>query len=660
MQIIIETCTNTTACIRSENSSQLNPVDRILGLLGDKTVLLPVLSKTKQPNLKNWQNTTLREMQDNNYLQHLQTGNIGVLLGKESDNLCAIDIDDDDSVEPFLELNPRLRSTTRTKGARGVQLWIRCNGEYPKVTKIENEEGHPCGEWRADGGQSVIHGIHPSGVEYRILVATSPILIAFSEITWPSDWQLPWVKSPYDRIVDEEGPPVLEAANGGITLNQMFFVTKYTQEHKCIYHGSEGEFYEYSQNTGLYSKISKETIKRRFLDELKNAAKVLGMPQLQILRKDSTVTSLLALLQSVVEQSRIFDEKPEAIHVANGMICFEEDKVLLKSFHPSFLSRNACPYQYVPTATCNRFLTELLQPALREEDINMLQKWAGSVLLGNNKAQRLMMLLGSAGGGKSTLMTVLEGVIGSQNVAQMRTEHLGERFELLSFVGKTLLTGKDVAAEFLRHKGASTIKSLVGGDLLEAEKKGFNNRVQIRGNFNIGITCNADLVIRLEGDVDAWRRRLLVLRYVAPPPKKRISGFDQELLKQEGAGILRWMVEGAIALIRDLRTHGDYVLTERQQDQIEALLDQSDSIKLFVRDCLERSEGTDVTKKELEQEYCEYCDTMGWSPLSTREISQQLNDKILKIHKVSCSHDIRRIGSQQRGFRGIRMKGGAQ
>ena len=41
-----------------------------------------------------------------------------------------------------------------------------------------------------------------------------------------------------------------------------------------------------------------------------------------------------------------------------------------------------------------------------------------------------------------------------------------------AFVGKTLLTGKDVTADFLQHKGASRIKALVGGDLLQCEKKG--------------------------------------------------------------------------------------------------------------------------------------------------------------------------------------------
>ena len=46
------------------------------------------------------------------------------------------------------------------------------------------------------------------------------------------------------------------------------------------------------------------------------------------------------------------------------MICFEGEDVVLRSFHPDFLSRNKCPFAFHPTAECPRFKRELMGTAL--------------------------------------------------------------------------------------------------------------------------------------------------------------------------------------------------------------------------------------------------------------------------------------------------------
>ena len=259
-------------------------------------------------------------------------------------------------------------------------------------------------------------------------------------------------------------------------------------------------------------------------------------------------------------------------------------------------------------------------------------------------------------------MDILERTIGLENVSQLRTEHLGDRFELFGFVGKTLLTGKDVAANFLMSKGAYVLKALVGGDLLEAEKKGFNQRVHVRGDFNVGITCNADLNIRLEGDVGAWRRRLLVIKYERTAPEKPIPDFADQLLAEEGPGILRWMVEGAIELLNDLRERGNFILTDGQKARIDRLMDQSDSTRRFVEEGLIYSKGSELPMSELFTGYYEFCEQHGWHPMSTSELNAQLSRHMLEVHKLHKRHD---LGEKKtiRGYKHVRLAinvGGAE
>lgn len=630
-----------------------DPVAHLRALLGRDVVMLPIPKGEKRPILKEWQKTRREVMENLAYLGRLKQVNIGVLLGEASGGLCAIDIDNDAQVEPFLALNPGLRDTLRSKGARGVQIWVRVTTKYPKLTKLVTENAEPWGEWRADGGQSVIHGLHPDGMEYRIVHEATPVEVKFEDIVWPEHLKLPWVKSEFEKLVESDGQPFTIGVKGSVGINHMFFVKKYMLEHQVLFDAVLGDFYEYEVSTGLWKQATQETIKRSFLNDLGNTATKVGIEGLHLKRNDNMASALLALLRTMSERTDVFAVRPDAIHVANGMICFEPDGVVLKSFHPDYLSRNTCPIVFEPGADCPRFKKELLGSALNEDDIVLVQKWAGAVLMGKNVSGQFLIMIGTAGGGKSTLMKVLEHIIGLRNVAQLRTECLRNPFEFYSYVGKTLLTGKDVEAEFLRQKGTSKIKSLVGGDLMDAEKKGKNERVQIRGDFNLGITCNTELNIHLEGDTEAWGRRMMVIKYDRPPVLKPDTGFADYLIKEEGAGILRWMVEGAMALREDLREHGRIKLSDEQQKNVNKLLEQSDSIRIFVNTCVVRGEDEDVTTNELHAAYYEFCEQRGWQPLSAKELNASLKNLMLQIHQVPLRHDIVRNFKDQRGYKGV-------
>jgi phage/plasmid-associated DNA primase len=60
------------------------------------------------------------------------------------------------------------------------------------------------------------------------------------------------------------------------------------------------------------------------------------------------------------------------------------------------------------------------------------------------------------------------------------------------------------------------LKAIVGGDLLEAERKNTNYRFQLPGAFKVVVTSNTRLTLRVEGDRGAWRRRLAIIEYEKP------------------------------------------------------------------------------------------------------------------------------------------------
>jgi hypothetical protein len=118
----------------------VNPEDqlgKLYSLVGKEVVLLPLELGSKGPKETGWQKTTFEQTQKPSYQRKLleatgRGGNIGVVLGPSSGNLCTIDIDCDTEVEPFLTLNPKLASKLRTNGAAGCQIWIRVVIDYPE------------------------------------------------------------------------------------------------------------------------------------------------------------------------------------------------------------------------------------------------------------------------------------------------------------------------------------------------------------------------------------------------------------------------------------------------------------------------------------------------------------------------------------------------
>jgi len=149
----------------------------------------------------------------------------------------------------------------------------------------------------------------------------------------------------------------------------------------------------------------------------------------------------------------------------------------------------------------------------------------------------------------------------------------------------------------------------------------------------------------------------MVLEYNRPAPTHRISGFGDKLIAEEGAGILNWMIEGAIKHLRELQETGNFHLTVEQKDRVKALLDQSDSVRLFVRNCVNPENGHSVTTRQLEASYYGYCRRMNWRPIASRDFSRSIAGLMREIHHVSEAHDISHGMSSQRGFRNVVIGG---
>ena len=633
----------------------MNPRETIETLLGADVFLVPCEWGTKKP-LVTYTERAFEGTKSDAYravLEQPET-NIAVYLGQASGGLCAIDFDADEDLSAFLAVNPKLETTTRSRGSRGGMVWLRVEGDYPESCN----PAHKHFEWRANNRLSTIFGRHPNGMDYTLLVDAPPVTVAFADIVWPDGWDLPWLNGGDDQLRKLYGEPFYTNDKGALTgINEAYWAGLHAAENEILYEPDEKAFYLYNPVTGLYEIESADAIRAKISGRMLEVSRQANVFDLQKRRTATTLHNVISHLRGMVERRGAFAERRQFIHLANGVMVFTGSNAELRPFSPDFRSRNRSPIAFDENAKCDRFLNELVLPAVHHEDVELLQKFAGMYLLGFNPAQRFLILDGEAGRGKTQFANVMQGIVGMANVTQLRTKHLAERFELYRYLKKTLLVGVDVEADFLSTKGAAVLKALVGGDWFDAEQKGGTGNFQVQGTFNVLITSNARLRVRLQGDVGAWRRRINIVRYESPPPPKIIYDFGTYLVRNEGSGILNWALMGAQKVLNEIpETSGDFVMTERQRGIVDSLLAESDSLRNFLKARVLADADGDLTVTEIVEAYAAYCPEQKWQALPITEVQRQLEGLMLDLFGVSKSHGVDRNDKHHRGFRGVKFR----
>jgi hypothetical protein len=199
-----------------------------------EVVLLVLEPRSKAIKEKGWSGRTFADTQTQAYQAKLSRAiNIGVLLGAASNNLCTLDWDTDPALEDSLERNPELRDSFRVHGNRAAQIYGYFEGARPtKVCALKVPADSPLakgakalepggqgadkngmvkiGEFRAEGGQSVLVGIHPdSGGWYQWPCDNPPVVIHFERVKLHPDIQIVgWNDS------EKNGDQSSESSNG--------------------------------------------------------------------------------------------------------------------------------------------------------------------------------------------------------------------------------------------------------------------------------------------------------------------------------------------------------------------------------------------------------------------------------------------------------------
>jgi len=250
----------------------------------------------------------------------------------------------------------------------------------------------------------------------------------------------------FEEVRNEYGEPHFPTERNPVgSLNEPFWAALYRSEHHILFEPHENNFYEFGGN--IYRAVTAHVILDRISNRIREVVRSGSYPFLKHLTGIRHLNGVIHHLKGQVQKEEAFENKDGLIHVANGVLDVKNGGINLLPFSPHLVSRNLVPIEYNPKAICERFKSELLG-LLDEDDRVLLQKFLGLFLLGQNVIQKMLILHGLGETGKSTFSEVARKLIGITNCAELRTNLLGERFEIGSYIGKNLLIGADVPSNF--------------------------------------------------------------------------------------------------------------------------------------------------------------------------------------------------------------------
>ena len=356
------------------------------------------------------------------------------------------------------------------------------------------------------------------------------------------------------------------------------------------------------------------------------------------------VTNLLASIK-LQAYSPPLPIETDRIHVSNGTYFIDGSFTAVKSY-----CNNRLTVAYNPDAPTPKkwlqFLSELLQP----EDIPTLQEFLGYCLLPTTKGQKMLMLIGKGGEGKSRIGLVMRSLLGdSMNTTSIQKVE-SNRFSRADLENKLLMVDDDMDLSALPK--TNYIKSIITSECkMDLERKGVQSYQSL---LYVRFLCFGNgALTALHDQSDGFFRRQIVLTTRDRSANRVDDPFLAEKLAAEREGIFLWCLEGLHRLIAQ---NYRFTISPKAQENVETVRRGSNNVVEFLQ-----SEGYirfradyEASSKSIYKAYKVWCEDNVRKPLSANRLSSELTQNAA-VYNVEPTNNIYSGGRRVRGFVGIEV-----
>ncbi len=357
------------------------------------------------------------------------------------------------------------------------------------------------------------------------------------------------------------------------------------------------------------------------------------------------IASIVELLKIMAYTNRLVPQS-DRIHLANGTLMLDGTFDARK---PEIV-RSRFPVNYNPLAAKPdrwlHFLNDLLYP----EDILTLQEFIGYCLIPSNKGQRMMVIKGNGGEGKSQIGAVLLKLFGNSNAKDGSVGKVSEnRFARADLEHIHLMIDDDMRMEALKQ--TNYVKSLVTAQgKVDLERKG---KQSYQGYMYARLLAfsNGDLQSLYDRSDGFYRRQLILTTKEKAADRADNPNLAEEMC-QELEGIFLWAYEGLQRLVANRfrftesdRTKANRNVVKQDANNVIAFMESTGYIRF--------DPDASISSLELYRVYQVWCQENAFTPLKQRSFSDFLIANLNKYGIERDSNVYNAAGRRVRGFKGI-------
>ena len=225
------------------------------------------------------------------------------------------------------------------------------------------------------------------------------------------------------------------------------------------------------------------------------------------------------------------------INLNNGVLNIDTGHLL--THNPNHNFTYVLEHDYNKEAKCPNFLKYLKYVFNDDEDlVKIVGEMFGYTIIGGYPyAHKAFMLYGSGRNGKSTLLEVIRGLLGADNISSVSMKRINKEFSMVRLDGKLA----NVVEESPSAIDNESFKNIVGGGVVTAAKKGMDE-YDLVIHARMFFACND--FPHFKDSTVATRDRLVILPFNRYIEESQRDYKIHEKLKLELSGILNFALDG--------------------------------------------------------------------------------------------------------------------
>ena len=330
-------------------------------------------------------------------------------------------------------------------------------------------------------------------------------------------------------------------------------------------------------------------------------------------------TEVLAYLDILIRENSKAEDA-NLIAFENGLYNIVDDSFV--EFTPEHIITNKIRWKYNPEAYSELADKTLNKIACNDPQIRaLLEEAIGYCFYRRNELGKAFILTGDKSNGKSTFLSMVQCLLGDENISSLDLKELGDRFKTAEMFGKLANIGDDIGDEFIANP--AIFKKLVTGERVSAERKGQN---PFEFNNYSKLLFSANNIPRIKDKTGAVQRRLTIIpfdaRFSADDPD--FNPYIKHLLKTDE--VMEYLIDLGIAGLKRVLLNRKFTGSTKVQKAMDEYEENNNPIIGFFRECEDEefqieNEPTNVVYKR----YQEYCLANSLQPMSNIEFSKQVN-----------------------------------